>query len=325
MERIRKAGAALLAAACMFCLPAMAQTLVPGGQSIGVALRTGGVVVIGASDVGSQPSPARLAGLRSGDVIASVNGTEVQSSQQIAQLLTSGRNTIEYERGGETRTALITPVNDGGVLRLGAWVRDSAAGVGTLTYYDPGTGRYGALGHPVTDADAGIVLPVADGTIYENSIIGVEKGKTGVPGEILGQFYDGAELGDVDENNSFGIFGDAGGIVNAAYPDGVETAGRDEVHTGGATVLTTVDDGGLREYDCEIVRIESRSEDTNRSFTVRITDDELIKATGGIVQGMSGSPIMQDGKIAGAVTHVMLDDPTMGYGIFIENMLDAAG
>ncbi|MBQ4090053.1 MAG: SpoIVB peptidase [Clostridia bacterium] len=324
MGRIRIAGACAVLAVCMLLAAAAAEILVPGGQSIGVAVKTGGVVVIGASDVGKTPSPARLAGMRSGDVITTINGKAVTDAAQLGKLLTEGKNTVEYMRNGEKRTALIVPVNDSGALRLGAWVRDSAAGVGTMTYYDPATGAFGALGHPVTDADAGIVLPVADGSIYQNSIIGVEKGRGGRPGEIIGQFGGQEELGEVIKNNDFGIFGTAEVAAAGLYPEGIETAARDAVRPGQASIITTVDDAGPREYSCEITRIESRSTDTNRSFTIKITDDELIATTGGIVQGMSGSPIIQNGKLVGAVTHVMVDDPERGYGIFIENMLGAA-
>ena len=308
--------------------PAYAQTLVPGGQSIGVAVNTGGVVVIGASDIGSTPSPARLAGLRSGDVIVAIDGVETLSSAEIAGMLDSGECRVTYSRNGERHEALLKPAYDrsDGLYKLGIWVRDSAAGIGTLTYYDPETGRYGALGHAITDADAGIVLPLNGGTIYENSIIGVEKGRSGRPGEILGQFYDGGALGDVDRNSVYGIFGDmAAAPEAAAYEGGMETLPKDELQTGRATILTTVDDTGLREFECEIVRIDRSEQAQNRSFTIRITDDELISLTGGIVQGMSGSPVIQNGRLAGAVTHVYVDDPTMGYGVFIDNMLDAAG
>ena len=329
MNRLRgmHLGAALMAILLM-ATPAYAQTLVPGGQSIGVAVNTGGVVVIGASDIGSTPSPARLAGLRSGDVIVAIDGVETLSSAEIAGMLDSGECRVTYSRNGERHEALLKPAYDrsDGLYKLGIWVRDSAAGIGTLTYYDPETGRYGALGHAITDADAGIVLPLNGGTIYENSIIGVEKGRSGRPGEILGQFYDGGAMGDVDRNSVYGIFGDmAAAPEAAAYEGGMETLPKDELQTGRATILTTVDEAGLREFECEIVRIDRSEQAQNRSFTIRITDDELISLTGGIVQGMSGSPVIQNGRLAGAVTHVYVDDPTMGYGVFIDNMLDAAG
>lgn len=329
MNRLRgmRLGAALMAI-LLVATPAYAQMLVPGGQSIGVAVSTGGVVVIGASDIGSTPSPARLAGLRSGDVIVAIDGVETLSSAEIAGMLDGGECRVTYSRNGERHEALLKPAYDrsDGLYKLGIWVRDSAAGIGTLTYYDPETGRYGALGHAITDADAGIVLPLNGGTIYENSIIGVEKGRSGRPGEILGQFCDGGALGDVDRNSVYGIFGDMGAAPEAAaYEGGMETLPKDELQTGRATILTTVDEAGLREFECEIVRIDRSEQAQNRSFTIRITDDELISLTGGIVQGMSGSPVIQNGRLAGAVTHVYVDDPTMGYGVFIDNMLDAAG
>lgn len=324
MERIRRGFVAIAAGVCMMLGAAAAKTLVPGGQSIGVALKTGGAVIAGTSDIGSRPSPARKSGLKNGDVIMSVNGEPVAGAADVTRLLQTGNNSIGYIRDGAQRTALLEPINDKGELRIGAWVRDSAAGVGTLTYYDPQTGVFGALGHPVTDADAGIVLPVADGSIYENSIIGVEKGKNGSPGEILGQFYGKEEVGEIRLNDGCGIFGVSDGVEGSMYPEGIEIAGRQEVHPGKAEILATVDDEGMRSFDCEIIRIEDYAPDTNRSFAIRVTDEELIGITGGIVQGMSGSPIIQDGKIAGAVTHVLVDDPTRGYGIFIENMLEAA-
>lgn len=329
MNRLKgmRMGAALTAI-LLIAAPAYAQMLVPGGQSIGVAVNTGGVVVIGASDIGSTPSPARLAGLRSGDVIVAIDGVEPHSSAEIAGMLDGDECRVTYSRNGEQHEALLKPAYDksDGLYKLGIWVRDSAAGIGTLTYYDPETGRYGALGHAITDADAGIVLPVNEGTIYENSIIGVEKGRSGRPGEILGQFYDGGAVGDVDMNSVYGIFGDMGAAPETTeYEGGMETMPKDELHTGKATILTTVDDAGLREFECEIVRIDRSEQAQNRSFTIHITDDELISVTGGIVQGMSGSPVIQDGRLAGAVTHVYVDDPTMGYGVFIDNMLEAAG
>lgn len=329
MNRLRgmRIGAAF-AAVLLIAAPAYAHMLVPGGQSIGVAVSTDGVVVVGASDVGSAPSPARLAGLRSGDVIVAIDGNEVGGSSEIAGMLDGDECRVTYSRNGDQRDALLKPAYDksDGLYKLGIWVRDSAAGIGTLTYYDPETGRYGALGHAITDADAGIVLPVNGGTIYENSIIGVEKGRSGRPGEILGQFYDGGAVGEVDTNSMYGIFGDMSAAPETTeYEGGMETLPKGELRTGRATILTTVDDTGLREFECEIVRIDRSEQAQNRSFTIRITDDELINVTGGIVQGMSGSPVIQDGRLAGAVTHVYIDDPTMGYGVFIDNMLEAAG
>ncbi len=302
-----------------------AKTLMPGGQSIGVAVMTEGLVVIGASDIGSIPSPARLAGLKPGDIITSIDGKPVGGVEELLSMLGEKGVKVTYTRGAETKNATLTPAKDetDGKFKLGVWVRDSTAGIGTLTFYDPETGRYGALGHAVTDTDAGIVLPIAGGAIYENSIVDVKRGEEGTPGEIIGQFYDGGYLGTIDENTDFGIFGDAQeGMKNALYPNGIETADPDDVRTGRAKILTTVGDEGLAEYDAQIVRIENQAEPTTRSFTIRVTDKRLLDRTGGIVQGMSGSPVLQDGKLVGAVTHVYVNDPTMGYGVYIDWMLE---
>ena len=183
--------------------------LVPGGQSIGVAMETEGLVVVGASDVGAVPSPARLAGLKPGDIITGVNGKKVGGVEELLSMLGDKSLKLTYTRGGETRHATLTPVKDAadGGYKLGVWVRDSTAGIGTLTFYDPESRRYGALGHAVTDTDAGIVLPIGGGAIYENSIVDVKRGEEGTPGEIIGQFYDGGYLGTIDENTDYGIFG----------------------------------------------------------------------------------------------------------------------
>ena len=318
---------AAMALLAMTAAAASARTLVPGGQSIGVAVSTGGLVVTGAADVGSTPSPGRLAGIRVGDVITRVNDTEVESVKQLGALLTGDVCRVAFTRDGQEQEVTLTPAFDdqAGIHRLGLWVRQGTAGIGTLTFYDPETGLYGALGHAVTDEDSGIVLPVSDGGIYENSIINVEKGREGQPGEIMGQFYDGGYLGDVDANTRHGVFGHLSQeLVNSMYPNSIDAAEHGEMRTGSARILTTVGDEGLREYDCEIVRLHDQSDAADKSFTIKVTDPDLIGVTGGIVQGMSGSPVIQDGRLIGAVTHVLVNDPTMGYGISIQKMLEAA-
>ena len=208
------------------------------------------------------------------------------------------------------------------------WVRDSTAGVGTLTYYDPESGGYGALGHAITDVDTGVMFPVGEGAVYKNKVVSISRGQKGTPGELTGEFFENAvELGSIEKNTPFGVFGsaDAEMIGDAHYPEGLPVAGRGEVRTGSAQILSTVDGFGVKAYDCEIEKVYSQSSPEARSMVIRITDPELLGKTGGIVQGMSGSPIVQDGKLVGAVTHVLVNDPTRGYGIFIENMLEAAG
>ena len=305
------------------------RTLIPGGQSVGVALLTEGVVVVGSSDVGKTPSPAYSAGIRPGDRIVRVGDTPVTGSEQLRALIAAGGEaTLEIARGDETMTVSVEPALDpaDGAYRLGAWVRDSTAGIGTLSFYDPQSGAFGALGHAITDVDTGIVLPVGYGGIYESAVVDVTKGKSGEPGELLGQFFDAeTQLGEVTSNTDFGIFGTTGEpVVNPLYPDGLPVGTRGDIHVGPAQLLTTLADGEIRAYDCEIVKLNDQDAPATRSMVVKVTDEALLRATGGIVQGMSGSPIVQDSKLVGAVTHVFINDPTQGYGVYIEWMLDAA-
>ena len=306
------------------------RTLIPGGKSVGIAIETDGLVVVGTSDLGQAQSPARQAGLRAGDLITAVNGTSVRSAGELASLLTAGEAVqLTAERDGAQLCVDLTPQADprDGTVRIGAWVRSSTAGVGTLTYIDPGTGEFGALGHAIADVDTGITLPVADGGLYESEIVQINRGERGDPGEIVGDFLsDPQQIGEITQNGACGIFGTGycADLEELLYPEGLPVATRSQLHTGAAQILTTLDDA-VGAYDCEIERIEADGNASGRSFVLHVTDPELIERTGGIVQGMSGSPIIQDGKLVGAVTHVLVNDPTRGYGIFIENMLDAAG
>ena len=302
------------------------RVLVPGGQSVGVAMTTGGVVVVGNSDLGRTPSPARLAGLKSGDVIQCVNGVAVSGAKQLSETLSGGGTArLRVLRGENVLECDVTPAQDerDGQYRLGAWVRDSTAGVGTLTFYDPADGSFGALGHAITDIDTGVLMPVGEGELYANRVVDVTPSRDGAPGELTGDFMeDRATLGSVTVNSEYGIFGTSDEpIQGALYPEGLPVAGRSQVHTGAASLLTTLDGGGVREYKCEIVRLSDTAKAGARAMVIRITDDALLEKAGGIVQGMSGSPLIQDGRLIGAVTHVMVNDPTMGYGIFIESML----
>ena len=305
--------------------------LIPGGSPVGVAIRTQGVLVVGVSDLGgSTISPAREAGLKSGDLIQAVDGEPVTGARHLSSLITSGEAVVlTVLRDDQSISVPLTPVVDprDGAYRLGAWVRDSTAGVGTLSFYDPETGRFGALGHAITDIDTGMVLDVQNGEIVESRITEIHRGEVGAPGELVGRFGSGSEaLGSIDINGACGIYGQAyEPMTNSLYPDGLPILSRDEVHPGHAQILTTLDDSGPAAYDCEIVKLSHQGSASQRSILLEITDPALLEKTGGIVQGMSGSPIIQDGKLVGAVTHVLVNQPDTGYGIFIENMLDAAG
>ena len=302
------------------------RVLMPGGCSVGVAIRTRGVLVVGMDE-----GAASDAGLRAGDVILSVNGLPLEKAEVLTSTVAAAEGQmveLVIDRDGRERTLMIAPRYDkaGAAWRLGVWVRDSTAGVGTLTFYDPQTLTYGALGHAITDTDTGSVLSVREGELMQAQIVDVRRGQRGTPGELRGSFLrEQVQLGAVLKNTAYGIYGTLNAPVESAlYPDGLPVASRSEVHAGTATILSTVDDGSVTEYTVEITQVLRQSGAAQKSLELKVTDERLLEKTGGIVQGMSGSPIIQDGKIVGAVTHVLVNDPTRGYGIFIENMLDAA-
>ena len=290
-------------------------TLYPGGQAVGVALHTKGVLVVGTSDLSSFSSPARLAGIKPGDLITQIAGQPVDSTDSLTQQVEACGGQplpITVQRGDNTLSLTLTPQKDepSGHYRMGAWVRDSTAGVGTLSFYgevEPGQGlRYGALGHAITDADTQQVLTIGHGEIMSADVVDVRKGAIGNPGELKGSFLGQQRIiGGIRINNRFGIYGDMQQApVHPLYPDGLPIGRKDAVHTGPATILCTVDGSTMQEYDVEIVEVARQSQPAQRSMVVRVVDQELLAKTGGIVQGMSGSPIIQDGRLIGAVTHV---------------------
>lgn len=297
------------------------RTLIPGGQAVGVALKTRGVLVV--SDA------AKGRALRAGDVILSADGKNVESTKALSeQVGTAQTDTVRLEvlRGGQTITvdAHAEPDPSDGRRKLGVWVRDSTAGVGTLTYIDPANQAYGALGHAIVDADTGRLLAAREGAILHASIVGVTKGQSGKAGELKGNFLKaGEQIGSLMENCEYGIYGVLDDMPeNLLYPQGLRAGARSAVHTGTASIIATVDADGPQEYGVEIVRCFAQSEPSQKGMILRVTDERLLEKTGGIVQGMSGSPILQDGRIIGAVTHVYLSDATQGYGMYIEWMLE---
>ena len=297
------------------------RTLIPGGQAVGVALKTRGVLVV--SDA------AKGRALRAGDVILSADGKNVESTKALSeQVGTAQTDTVRLEvlRGGQTITvdAQAEPDPSDGRRKLGVWVRDRTAGVGTLTYIDPANQAYGALGHAIVDADTGRLLAAREGAILHASIVGVTKGQSGKAGELKGNFLKaGEQIGSLMENCEYGIYGVLDDMPeNLLYPQGLRAGARSAVHTGTASIIATVDADGPQEYGVEIVRCFAQSEPSQKGMILRVTDERLLEKTGGIVQGMSGSPILQDGRIIGAVTHVYLSDATQGYGMYIEWMLE---
>lgn len=308
------------------------KVLIPGGQAVGIAMKTEGVYVVDTSAVSTAEgnvSPARDGGIFPGDHIVRINNVSITSLDQLSALVEEGGAkplSVVIKRDDEQRTLTITPALDSnGSPRLGIWGRDSTAGVGTLTYFDPSDRKFGALGHAITDSDTGRILNVRDGAVYLSDIIGIVRGKQGQPGELRGIFStDGDSLGRIRKNSDFGIYGLTSKQMDSfLYPGGLPIAAQNMVKEGPAQILTTLDGDGVKAYDCRIVKLSPQAYPSTRSMVIQVTDPVLLERTGGIVQGMSGSPIIQDGYIVGAVTHVYVNDPTRGYGLYIEWMLNA--
>ncbi len=303
--------------------------LIPVGETVGLQMRTDGVLVAGMSEVQTDRGtvcPARDAGVCAGDMITAVDGRAVKAAADVLDALarTEGASVeVTLRRDGTERHVSVALAREsGGGLRLGLWLRDGVAGIGTVTYIDPATGAFGALGHGVNDLDTGVLLPVADGDVCRARIVDVKRGAAGAPGELAGAFDGTDVIGRIDANTPCGVFGVISGDLGPlgqAMPVGEPG----DVHKGEATILACVDGQDAREYTVEISRT-GMAAGSGRDLMVRVTDPELLSRTGGIVQGMSGSPIIQDGRLVGAVTHVLVNDPTRGYGIFIRTMLDAA-
>ncbi len=323
------AAAILALTACVEGAYAQEKTVIPLGQAVGIKLFADGVLVVDVSDLeGVGKSPARKCGIKEGDLLLTFNEQKIESTEHLQELLReNGDKTAQMtlQRGQELKTVEITPVcGSDGAVRLGAWIRDSMAGIGTMTYYDPESGDFGALGHGITDVDTAQLMSLGSGSIMETTVKAVKKGEKGEPGELKGDFSVQRDVGTVTVNSDGGIFGTVSDSSFPADGEAVPVASAGEVETGGAVIRSTISGSEIREYQVEIVKVYHDA-DSTRNLLLRITDPELLQTTGGIVQGMSGSPILQNGKLVGAVTHVMINDPTQGYGIFAENMLSRAG
>ena len=300
------------------------RVLIPGGQAVGVALKTQGVLVISRASRQEIKTPLRV-----GDVILSVQGKAISSAQELSgRVAEADADSVELSvlRAGRAITLRAdSPVSStDGRRRLGVWVRDSTAGVGTLSYMDPATQAYGALGHAIVDGDTGDMLSVRDGAILQAEIVGVAKGESGRAGELKGSFLkEGKQIGTLVHNSTYGIYGimeeQPEGLL---YPQGLPIGDRRQAHEGAATIISTVDGDGPKAYTVEILRCFDQDKPSQKGMILRVTDARLLEKTGGIVQGMSGSPIIQNGKLIGALTHVYLSDPTQGYGMYIEWMLE---
>lgn len=309
---------------------AVGDYVIPLGKAVGIKLFSDGVLVVGLSPVETENgacSPGKDCGLKTGDIITHVNGDEVNTIEQVQSLVEQRAGeplTIQAVRGQRQLQLTAEPVeNRQGVYQLGVWLRDSMAGIGTMTFYDPDSGIFAALGHGINDVDTAMLMPLESGSIMPASVSDVKKGASGDPGELHGQFDLTRDLGTLYANTNLGIFGQMPqeNVCGALEP--VPVAARCQIEEGPATILSNVRGDEVEEFQVEITRLYPQGDGT-RSLMLEVTDPALLEATGGIVQGMSGSPILQNGRLVGAVTHVLVNDPTRGYGILAENMLRQA-
>ncbi|MBE6065364.1 SpoIVB peptidase [Clostridium cochlearium] len=302
----------------------------PGGQPIGVKLNTKGVLVVGLSDLegekGKITSPAAVAGIELGDSILEINGENIESGENISSIISKSNGEVlkvKVERKDKIiEKEVKAKKTKEGNYKIGLWVRDSTTGVGTLTFYDDKTKTFAALGHPITDIDTGVTLKVDKGEIVPSSIISIKKGLKGNPGELKGIFLDDKDpIGNIKNNTECGIFGNVNNNIIYDYNRKMKVALRDEIKEGPAYILTTIQGERPKKYSINIEKLLPQGEAGPKSMLIKVTDKELLNKTGGIVQGMSGSPIIQNDKIVGAVTHVLINKPDTGYGIYIEWML----
>ena len=297
-----------------------AEMLIPGGELIGIKLSDGSVSVAAFDD--ATGADTRAAGVQVGDKILAVDEYPVDCAGDVRYALERADGTVELalERGGKRKEITVKPKITADGPKLGVYLRQGISGVGTVSWYDPETGTFGALGHGV-NTSSGALLTMRQGSVYNAAVAGVQKGAAGEPGQLIGAVDNRAPIGTLSKNTAHGIFGT---VQKNGQSQPLPLADGTDVRTGGAVIRSTVSGGAPQEYSVEILKIYPGAKETGRNMLLRVTDARLLETTGGIVQGMSGSPIIQDGKLVGAVTHVLVNDPTTGYGIFIDNMLDAA-
>lgn len=305
------------------------QSVQAGGTPVGIYMETDGILVIGTGTVDGmdgQPHEPSEHILKTGDYILGADGQKLRNKEELVACMNRSEGeqvNLEVLRDGRELLLAVTPVKaSDDQYKAGVWVRNDAQGVGTLTYIDE-EGNFGALGHGISDVDTSTLLSLKEGKLYEADIVSVTKGEKGTPGELAGviHYQDSSILGSITQNTSAGIYGTSQDSRLSQNTSSYEVAYKQEVEPGPAVILCSAE-GSVQEYEIEICSLELNKKEVNKGMTIRVTDQELLKKTGGIVQGMSGSPIIQNGKLVGAVTHVFVNDPTKGYGIFIENMLE---
>jgi len=312
--------------------------VIPGGQSIGVLIHSKGIIVAGSYDVINQDdkkmNPASEAGIKKGDVILKIDGFEIQSDSQLKDIVnragSAGQSmAVEVKRGKEIFSTTLNPVlgKETSDYRVGLMIRDTAAGVGTITFYEPGSKSYGALGHIITDVQTSHPVDLMTGKIVGANVQGIAKGKRGQPGEKIGILQDNKLLsGTITKNTRLGIFGELQKpLENPVYKEQIPVAMTSQIHEGTAEILTVISGDKVERFSVEILKINPQARQDGKALVLKITDERLLEQTGGIIQGMSGSPIIQDERLIGAVTHVFVNDPTKGYGVSAEWMLQESG
>ena len=302
--------------------------LVPCGTPFGIKMFTNGVVIVGVADIqsdGRTVNPAAVSGLKVGDIITAIDGRAVTQNEQVAETIEASEGKpleLSVVRDDKKISVTLSPVRSDvdSTYKGGLWVRDSTAGIGTVTFYDPKTGAFGGLGHGICDVDTNKLMPLGSGEVVPVTISGIVKGQKGHAGELRGYFNSDFPIGNLQANSAVGVYG----TLNSSPVSGkaIKVAMKQEVQTGPAQIYTTVDGGAPRTFDIQIESINYHNNAQSKNLVVCVTDPELLKISGGIVQGMSGSPIIQNGMLVGAVTHVFINDPTRGYGILAENMVE---
>lgn len=305
--------------------------VIPNGEIVGIKLYTSGVLVVGTSSIegidGQIYKPFEGTGILEGDSIIEVNGNIVNNTFELVKNISKSNGQeieIKFVRNGVEKTCKITPVkNKQEEYKIGLWVRDSAGGVGTVTFYNEETKSFAALGHAITDIDTGEIINTSSGEIDDVNIVSIVKGEKEEPGKVQGTIINGSTIGNIYKNCGFGIYGTVENLNNLDinYNRRVKVASRQEIELGKATFLSGID-GQVKEYELEIEKIYLNNNEDNKSMLIKITDEELLEKTGGIIQGMSGSPIIQNGKFIGAITHVFVKEPQVGYAVFGDMMLN---
>lgn len=306
--------------------------VVPLGNIVGLKLYTNGILVVGMSEISgidkNKYKPYENTGIVEGDMIVEINEKTVTNTTELIECVNNSKGrqiSIKYVRDGEILETNIKPIETSkDDYKLGLWVRDAAAGVGTISYYEPKSGLFAALGHGIIDVDTEKLLDISSGEFVTTDIVSIVKGEKGNPGKIQGSVEAQQKIGDVYKNTEFGVFGKVSNtsVLNEDLTKTVKVASRNEIKTGKATIMCTLENNIKKEYEVEIEKIYKNNNTDNKSMVIKVTDKELLEKTGGIIQGMSGSPIMQNGKIIGVLTHVLVSNPTVGYGVFADLMVE---